>query len=466
MTRLSITARITLWYAIVLVAVSTILMVVLFHYYDIREQNIAGQQIMSILEDISDRISTDGKESAKDHSIDYQRNNIYISVYDKDGAFFAGKIPDGIEGLPGIKPGSTQTFKDSRGHQWLVCDTKLYTDGKERLYVRGIAENTNYRTEVKNISRIFFIAIPILVLIALAGGWIIAKSAFRPIRELTGVLNEIKVEGDLSKRVPVPENRSETGELTGSINGLFDTIEEMVDRERQFASDVSHELRTPLSIIRTQSEYALEDPGYTELALMTIIRESRHMGKIITDLLTISRSNSGRLRLEIKDVDIRRLLSELTEQAKMANADSDTDIVFVDETGGGELTIESDEDLLMRILLSLIENAVRHGKSPGGHVEIRLRRYEGYAVIIVVDDGEGIAAEEQDKVWNRFYQAEGSRSRKDSSGLGLAMAASLTKAIGGSIRIIPDEEKRQGELPGAVFKIDLPMKMSKKHTST
>lgn len=469
MKRLSITTRITLWYAMFLVAVSVILIIVLIRYYDFREQSAAEEQIVNTIEDFSDRISANGRDFAKDPGISYHSGDIYVSVYDEGGAFFAGAIPgevDGADAFPEIMVDRTQTFDDDNGRRWYIHDTKIYMESRSNMYIRGIMENTTYRIASGRMGAFFLISIPCLIILAVAGGWLISRQALSPVRELTAVMNEIQADGDLSKRVPVPGSRDETSELTESINGMFDTIEGMVKRERQFTSDVSHELRTPLTIIRSQSEYAMEEPGYAGQALDIINRESHRMSKLITSLLMISRSDSGRLHPDIKAIDIRDMIAEIEEQAKMVASDMDVDIRFIDETGGGELTVSSDEDLLMRIVINLLENAAKYGRDKDGHIELRLRREGRNAVITVADDGEGIAADEQSKVWARFYQTEVSRSRGDSTGLGLAMVDSLTRALGASVRIVPDEEKRPGELPGAVFELTLPIDDSKKHSNT
>ena len=320
-------------------------------------------------------------------------------------------------------------------------------------------------------------AVPVLVALAVTGSWLISRRAVGPMKKLTEVINEVREEGDVSKRLPVPATNYETSELTKSINRMFDTIEDTMERERQFVTDVSHELRTPLAIISTQSEYAMEDQNYTGEALRTIKRESNHMKKLINNLLMISRSDSGRLQPEISEIDIRKLLAELTIQTSIAEADNNIKVSFTDETidesigaAGPEtaatdnidaLIIESDEMLLMRILLNLLDNAVKYGKGPGGHIEIRLRKEDKSVVITVADDGKGIAAEDQRQIWNRFYRPEVSRSRSDSSGLGLAIVDSLTRVLGGSIRIVPDAEKHDTELPGAVFELSMPIENTK-----
>ena len=463
MKKLSITTKITLWYTMFLIVVAVILMVVLYRYYDFREQSTAEQQIIQTIEDTSDRISTNGPDYAKNGDIGYYTKDTYISVYQKDGAFFAGLLPDGIGALPDLDLDKTQTFDDSHGRQWYIHDTTVYLPGEDNMYIRGIMENTGYESAYRRMGRFLMFVIPGLIILAIAGGWFISWRVLRPVRDLIDVTKEIQEDGDLSRRVPVPRSEDETSELSESINGMFDTIEKMVNRERQFTSDVSHELRTPLTIIHTQSEYALEDQSYTKRALETINRESHRMSRMITNLLMITRSDSGRLHPEMKAIDISELLADLADQAKLAASDRDVNIKFINETGNDRFTIESDEDLLMRIVLNLLENAARYGSNDDGHIEIRLGSDDKDAIITIADDGEGIAPELQAKVWDRFFQIESSRSRRDSSGLGLAMVASLTRVLGGSIRLVPNEEKKPGELPGAVFELKLPQKNKPVH---
>lgn len=463
MKKLSITTKITLWYTMFLVVVAILLMVVLYRYYDFREQITAERQVIQTIEEVKDQISTQGADYALSGNIDYYTMDTYISVYDKKGAFFAGLLPDGIGPLPEIEVDTTRSFVGALDRQWYIRDDEFRTVKGEALYIRGIMENTGYERASMRMGRFLMFMIPGLIILAIAGGWFISWRVLKPVRDLIDVTNDIREDGNLSRRVPVPRSEDVTSELTESINGMFDTIEKMVNRERQFASDVSHELRTPLTIIHTQSEYALEDSSYTKRALETINRESHRMSRMITNLLMITRSDSGRLRPEMKPIDISELLADLADQAKLAAGERDVTISFINETGGDSFTIESDEDLLMRIVLNLLENAVRYGSNDDGHVEIRLGSDKDHAIITIADDGEGIATELQAKVWDRFFQIESSRSRRDSSGLGLAMVASLTRALGGSIRLVPSEEKKPGELPGAVFELKLPQKNKSVH---
>ena len=457
MKKFSIETRITLWYAAFLIVVSVLLMAVLLRYFDFREQTSSVKLIVKTVEDISDSISRSGKDFAEDPSINYYDNDTYVSVYNKDGIFIAGERPEGIDSFPELNIDSSGFFEDGQGRHWYIFDTNISMDDSDDLYIRGMKENTGYEMTRGGMNVFVLFAVLTLLVIALAGGWIISSSALKPANDIIKVSNEIREDADFSRRVPIPDRNDETTELAESINGMFDKIEEVVDRERQFTSDVSHELRTPLAIIRSQSEYALEDPAYSRQALKTINRESHRLSRLISQLLDIARSDSGRLQPDMKPVDLKAMLSDVTEQAKIAAADKGIELKFIDETGDRDVIVMSDEDLLMRVVYNLLMNAARYGRRPDVQIELRLKVKGDSALITVADNGEGIPKEEQSKIWNRFYRAEEARSKGNSTGLGLAMVESLTKTLGGSVRLVPDEEKAPDELSGAVFELKLPL---------
>ena len=127
MKRLSITSRITLLFALFLVALSMILMLTLFRYYDYHEQCVAEQHINKTIGKYSNQLFSRGKDFARHSDAGYYNEDIFVSVYEEDGAFFAGKIPGGIGSLPEIKVGKTQIIKDELGRLWYIRDTMIYT---------------------------------------------------------------------------------------------------------------------------------------------------------------------------------------------------------------------------------------------------------------------------------------------------------------------------------------------------
>ena len=461
MKKLSISTRITIWYTVFLIIICAVLMAVLLQFYEQKERNTAERKLIHIVEDVSDSIADAGREFPLDKHVKYYIRDTYISVYDKEGSLITGRRPHGFDEFPVLVPESTTELRDLSGQEWYIYDTTVHMRDSDDLFIRGMMNNEGHDKTDRFFMNFLLYSIPVLLLLAAAGGWIISKRALDPLRELIRVSDEIKADGDLSKRIPVPESRDEVRELAESFNGMFDRIENLIDREKQFSSDVSHELRTPLAVIRSQSEYAMEDPGYAPEAAAVINRESRRMSGLVSNLLLLARSDSGRLQPEISPVDLGDLLAETAELSRVKAAESDISIECIHEADGAETSrpviVESDPDLLIRIILNLLDNAVKYGKSPGGRIIVRLTTDGDTAVCTVADDGEGIAREERDMIWQRFYRSDKARSGEDSSGLGLAMAKSLTTEIGGSLRYVDEEERSEKDLRGAMFELKLPL---------
>ena len=204
----------------------------------------------------------------------------------------------------------------------------------------------------------------------------------------------------------------------------------------QFTSDVSHELRTPVSVILSQCEYA-SHPEATEEeksdALHTIERQSRKMATLISQLLTLSRADAGRAKLHMELLNVSDL-AEITveEQRDFAASRNITLSSWIQP----DILMRADETMMMRLFINLLTNAITYGKE-GGHVLLELSSSEEQIEGSVSDDGIGIPPEHLDKIWNRFYQVDTSRTSREngSSGLGLAMVKWIVEAHGGTITV-------------------------------
>ena len=441
-----------------LIITAAVLMTVLVRFYDLREQSTLERRLVQTVEDVSDEISDEGESFIYDGSIRYYVKDTYISVYDGNNELLIGRRPAGFSEFPPLEKDSVRMVKDSRGGEWYVYDTSVSMGEDEDLVIRGMMNNIVYK-DGSFLPRFFLISLPVLMILAAVGGWLITRRALMPLRELIKVTDDIRLEGDLSRRVPEAETNDEMSGLTKSFNSMFDSIEAVVEREKQFTSDVAHELRTPLAVIRSQSEYAMEEPGYATEAAAVINRESRRMSDLVNSLLMLARSDAGRLEPASERFDLAELLADVAEQAAAGASEKGVSVTFMNVSGRPALYVVSDPDLIIRVMLNLIENAVKYGRQPGGMVEVKLAisDEDEAAVCTVADDGDGIDPGERQKIWQRFYRSDVARSRGDSAGLGLSMAESLAKALGGSIRYV-DEEDRTDDWPGgAVFELKIPL---------
>ena len=453
----SITARITLWYGAFLILISAALIIALVSFITMNAHHETETMLVQVVEDVSDEISSDGEEFIYDDGINYYVKDVYISVYDEKFELVTGRRPKGFDAFPPLLLEETHDAKDASGEDWCIYDTKIFMDDGQDLYIRGMMDSRGIQNNFGYL-KYFFLLVPVLMLLAIIGGWIMSRKALTPIRDLLNVTKDITDDGDFTRRLEVPKTADETESLAYAFNGMFDRIEEVLNREKQFSSDVSHELRTPLAVISTQSEYALEDPEYSEKALKKINKEAHRMSSLVSSLLALSRSESGRLNPVIQSIDLDELLDSIAEEAGARAKDKGTTITYIKEDEG-KIIAESDEEYLMRCVINLLDNAIQYGKQENGRIELRLNKDDKYAVITVADDGDGIPADEREAVWTRFYQTDASRSREGSSGLGLSMVESLIKALGGSAKYINEEDRREGELEGAVFELRIPLKV-------
>lgn len=450
MGKLSITKRITIWYTVFLLMITGCVMAVLVYTGNLRASEAAQEVLMESVVDASEEIGRFGGDFVVDDNLKFYDDGVYISIYDGNGTLIEGKTPKELVGLlPGFDDKEIRKESDSAGEVWYVYDS-LFEVENQFVWVRGIVKDFADRSAFSFVLRMAGIGFPGLVLIAAFGGYIITRRGFRPVRDIIGTVEDIKSDGDLSRRVPIEKEHAETGdeihEMAVTFNEMFDKLERTFEQEKQFTSDVSHELRTPLAVIISQSNYAMEDVGYRDKALETINREANRMASLVNRLLTLSRSDAGRLKLEKELVDMARICSMVTEQQSIAAEEKS---ITIETELEEDIIVNGDEAMIIRILLNLIDNAVKYGKE-NGNIKLSLSKEGIYAVCRVEDNGMGIAPDDLEKIWKRFYRADASRS-KEGSGLGLSIVDSLVKAHGGRTEV----DSKHGE--GSCFRVYLPL---------
>ena len=285
---------------------------------------------------------------------------------------------------------------------------------------------------MEDISRLSLILLPVLVLLAIGGGYLIAWRALRPIHQMSETVSHISRGGDLKKRIELGEGTDELHQLAESFNEMFGRLEKAFEAERQFASGASHELRTPMSVIMAQCEYSLENAENVEdyrQALEVISRQGGKMSKMIRDMLDF-------VRLEIRADSYTRSRVNMTELVTSTCAD----MKLIEEKGillhceaEDSVMVLGNSELLARLLSNLVSNAYRYGRE-NGFIRVLLRKNGDEAILSVTDNGIGIRKEEQEKIFHRFYQADASHSGAG-TGLGLSIVSEIAKLHGGSIQV-------------------------------
>ena len=275
-----------------------------------------------------------------------------------------------------------------------------------------------------------------LLVSALVIGRLIAVRSIKPVRDVVATVEEIRRSGDLSKRVEAPKG-DDIGQLAENFNSLFDKVEQMMETEKKFTSDISHELKTPLAVIASQSEYALEDEAYRAKALRVINTEAMRMSEMISRLRLLAGSDSDNLRLNREVINLSDILSSIAEQQALIGSEAGVTVTSDIESG---VMVNADITMLIRAILNLIDNGIKYA-GEGSCIVIGLHTEGSFAVCSVSDDGPGISADSIDRIWDRFYREDLSRSSRESWGLGLSMVKAIVEAHGGSVSVssVPGE---------------------------
>ena len=287
-----------------------------------------------------------------------------------------------------------------------------------------------------------------------AGGYFIIRRALAPVNKITRTAHDISESNDLSQRIRIGPGTDEIHALANTFDNMLDRIEQTVEREKQFTSDASHELRTPVAVILSECEYmtdcAKTEDEFRESAY-SVKAQAERMSKLISELLTISRMDKNTLRSEFEELDISELLTFVCEEQTEIGR---SDITLTQDIPPG-ITAEADRFLLARLFINLISNAYSYGRS-GGHITVSLSETAESISVSVDDDGIGISEEDLPKIWERFYQADPSRTANGSGsmGLGLSMVSSIAKCHNGNITVKSELGK------GSVFTFTMPKKQS------
>ena len=374
-----------------------------------------------------------GAIAIDDNFCDYYEG-ICTSLVDSQNNLLYGESPIRLSS-DAIFSFSTVGTVIHNGDKYYVYEKKLEDPGLEDLWLRGIVSEKESTSILYKTFRASVWILPLLAAVTLLGGFIITRRSFLPVEKINDAANEIAEGSDLTKRIDIGPGEDEIHNLAHTFNAMFDRLEKSFDAEKQFTSDASHELRTPLAVVKANCEYALEFAGneqeYRE-ALEVIARQADSMSSLLNQLLFFARYQQQDFSISKTDMNLSRLLENLcedrrilTEGTRLINTDIEPDIHMM-----------GDESLMTGLINNLIDNAIKYS-DVNEPVEAALFR-DGTAIKLSVrDHGIGIAPENMDKIWDRFYQVDPSRSssEKGSFGLGLAMVKEIARLHGGYMEV-------------------------------
>jgi two-component system OmpR family sensor kinase len=337
--------------------------------------------------------------------------------------------------------------RGTAGSNWRVVAIGVTANGQNGVVIIGLPLTPVDKVMEHAVLVVVGVGLLTLVLAFFIATWTVARS-FRPLAKVEKTAAAIAA-GDLSRRVEVENPHTEVGRLGGSLNAMLAHIEASFaaraaseGRMRRFAADASHELRTPLVTIRGFSELyrhgALATKEDVAMAMGRIESEAKRMGSMVEDLLMLARLDEQR-PLQLKPVDLQLLAHDAVVDTKASSGDRTITLTGLDGASPTAAPVQGDEAKLRQVIGNLVGNALRY--TPEGSpielaVGVRNTPTGSNSVIEIRDHGPGIPEAETNKIFERFYRADTSRTRETGgSGLGLAIVAAIVGSHGGTVQV-------------------------------
>ena len=274
------------------------------------------------------------------------------------------------------------------------------------------------------------------------------RLALQPIRKMTQIARNIISTGNLEDRVPSQKRRDELDNLAHLFNTMLDRNQNLIKGMREALDNVAHDLRTPLTRLRASMETGIQSSDVMQMkeSLADGLEESDRVLMILKVLMDVSEAEAGMLKLHKNTFNAKTLVSRVIDLYELVAEDQDIQLV----TGNlFDLEFTADQTRLGQVLANLVDNAVKYTPK-GGSVSISMAQDEKQLRFLVSDTGMGIPKDEQERIWQRLYRCDASRSKKG-LGLGLCMVRAVVEAHGGSVSLQSEIGK------GSTFIIDLPI---------
>lgn len=419
MIKLSLRSRLTLWYTLILVVVLGVFgaAVVWMQGRIVAgriDRELAGiEETMRkiVVNELQEQESP--AEAASEAAETVAAPNLSTAVFDERGNPL-------FSNMNGVDPASSS---------WRVLTRVEHIGASDFKFVvaRPMSEVEQAQRELREA---ITIGIPLVLLLAGAGGWWLASIGLAPITQMADRAIRLPLTG--SEDLGAAAREDELGQLTRAFNGLVARLRAALKTQRQFMADASHELRTPVSIIRSAADVALSrdtrsESEYRE-TLATTREQALRVGRLVEDMLVLARADAGGYPIHPTDLDLDEIVGDCRRAVKQLAGERG---VQVQSPAGPELPVRGDADLLRRLLLNLLQNAIQHTPA-GGSVTVTTEPAPDIVKLRVSDGGSGIPEADRTRIFDRFVRLDEARTG-NGAGLGLPIAKWIAEAHGGTL---------------------------------
>lgn len=422
--------RITLYFTLMVLLMAALVLVYIVVVNSSSISDDPASRLVQVVMHNADEVEFDNGRFDWD-DLEAYRRGVYCCFYNGNGELIQGAQKENwVVNLPFeahiIRSVSLE------GEDIFVYDALVDMDVAD-IWIRGMVSSEDKSGLADALIVVSIALLPLILLMSVGGGWLIARSAFAPMERTIIAADSIYDANDLSARLNISRGPSEMRRLARSFDRMFARLEQAFEQERQFTSDASHELRTPITVILAQCDRARRKDETKDdfLRSIAVIEEQgEKMSSLVQSLLSLSRMQQGSERYAMRSGDLGELVDNCCESFL---PERQRGISFEKDVESG-INARYNPELISRVVQNLLQNAYKYGKE-NGHIKLTVYRDGDEAVLSVEDDGIGIKSQELDKVWQRFWQADSSRGEDGGSGLGLAMVQEIARIHGGSASV-------------------------------
>lgn len=446
--------RLITWYTLFFILSS---LVINIYAYTVISSFIYDQSRREIEEDIDDLAEIyqeNGLQALRQDVYEDEEDPFLVRLIGKQENTLILRIPKDWSGFNSGQLGKSG-YPENREWKYLKGDknanefeiTSLsMSDGSILQLGQRITEREDL---LRRIRKVYMIAIIPIILFAYLGGIFVADRALNPIRQLINTLNSIVASARIDVRVPVYQTDKLHEELISLFNTMLDKMEALINGMRNVLDNVAHDLRTPMTRLRGAAEMALQSEQNADVlreALSDCIEESERTLVTLNTLMDVSEAETGAMKLDLKEMNVAPLIDDVIDLYGYVAEEKGVSV----HTGlPQELYLTADRNRIRQVLANLLDNAIKYTPT-GGRIDIEACRRDGEVMITFKDTGVGILPEDLDKIWDRLYRGDKSRSQR-----GLGLGLSLVKAIVGAHRGHVEVSSEPGV--GSVFSVYLPV---------
>ncbi len=462
----SIRFRLTVWYAGLLAGLLLLFggstWFGLAHYLTRSLSESLARQARQIGENFLLDVRTSGESYVVEEINEHyspERNDHFVRVTRADGSMLyvsglpisKGFDPARVSAAP-ISSGRAATREEHLpgGGELLIYSLPFTARDGSRFLIETGAPYESIENTLRGLLLTLAIGLPVVIAVAVMGGYWIMRHALRPLDEIASGAERI-TSRNLSERLPTPHSGDEIERLSLALNRMIARLDESFQYIRRFTADASHELRTPLTALRGELEAIAQRPnldGEARDTVGSLLEETERLARIVESLLAISRLDAGEAQMESVRFDLAELAATTTEQMRLLAEDKR---ISLECRANGQVEIIGDRARLKQVVVNLVDNAIKYTPE-GGAVGVIVSAEEGHAVMLVEDNGAGIPADALPHLFERFYRVDKARSRQmGGAGLGLAIVKSIVAAHGGQVNV----ESAEGK--GSRFIVELPL---------